>query len=117
MRNKSTAARLIKRKSEKCISGIVRSYSKLQDKFAQMLDDDESILEYRVNVDIGKIPHFDYLYTTDFVVKKKDGSLHAYEVVQRKHLKKNLTAELLDFSRNFWAKRQVTFGIITDAKK
>jgi hypothetical protein len=57
------------------------------------------------------------LYTTDFVVKKKDGSLHAYEVVQRKHLKKNLTAELLDFSRNFWAKRQVTFGIITDAKK
>jgi hypothetical protein len=117
MRNKSTAARLIKRKSEKCISGIVRSYSKLQDKFAQMLDDDESILEYRVNVDIGNVPHFDYLYTTDFVVKKKDGSLHAYEVVQRKHLKKNLTAELLDFSRNFWAKRQVTFGIITDAKK
>jgi hypothetical protein len=71
MRNKSTAARLIKRKSEKCISGIVRSYSKLQDKFAQMLDEDESVLEYRVNVDIGNVPHFDYLYTTDFVVKKK----------------------------------------------
>ena len=117
MRNKSTAARLIKRKSEKCISGIVRSYSKLQDKFAQMLDEDESVLEYRVNVDIGKIPHFDYLYTTDFVVKKKDGSLHAYEVIQRKHLSKPLTAELLDFSRNFWSKRSVSWGIITDAKK
>ncbi len=117
MRNKSTAARLIKRKSEKCISGVVRSYSKLQDKFAQMLDEDESVLEYRVNVDIGKIPHFDYLYTTDFVVKKIDGSLHAYEVVQRKHLSKPLTAELLDFSRNFWTARGISFGLVTDAKK
>ena len=73
MRNKSTAARLIKRKSEKCISGVVRSFSKLQDKFAQMLDEDESVLEYRVNVDKGNVPHFDYLYTTDFVVKRNEG--------------------------------------------
>ena len=57
-------------------------------------------------------------YCSDFVAVKTDGNLRVRECVYRKHLRKPMTAKLLDASRNYWRKRGVTdWGIVVEKKE
>lgn len=117
MRNKSTAARIVKLSSSKCVGGIVRAYSKLQEAFAEKLEKDESVKEFKCNVELIHLEGLEGIYTTDFVVTKNSGEVHVWECVKRDYLTKPLTTRVLDASRNYWRTRGVEWGIVTDAKK
>ena len=117
MKNKNTQTKVYKQYLSKCVGGIARSYSVLQDKFATALENNPDVKEFRLNVEVGKLPHFDAIYTSDFVVMYQDGTMHVWECVLRKHLTKPITSEILDLSRTHWTRRGVKWGVCTDAKK
>jgi len=61
MRNKSSQVKVYKQHLSKCVGGIDRSYSVLQDKFAIALQNNPEVKEFRLNIGVGKLPHFDDL--------------------------------------------------------
>lgn len=105
-----------KRTLSKCINGVVRTYNVLESKYADKLEADSNVKEFRCQVlleglEIGE-------YCSDFVARKVDGDLMVRECVFRKHLSKPMTAKLLDASRNYWMRRGVTdWGIVVEKKE
>lgn len=105
-----------KRTLSKCADGVARTYNVLESKYADKLEADPNVKEFRCQVlleglEIGE-------YCSDFVATKADGDLMVREGVFRKHLTKPMTGKLLDASRNFWMRRGVTdWGIVIDKKK
>lgn len=88
MRKKSYKGRCKKRSLSKC-QGICKTYDAIQSAYADMLQSDDSISEFRCNVlmddlDIGQ-------YTTDFICTKSNGDLMIRECVFRSHLAKPMT--------------------------
>lgn len=104
-----------KRTMSKCVDGVARTYSVLESKYADKLEADPNVKEFRCQVllegmDTGA-------YCSDFVATKLDGDLMVRECVYRKQLTKPMTAKLLDSSRNFWRRRGVEdWGIVVDKK-
>ena len=100
----------------KCAGGVARTYNVLESKYADKLEADPNVKEFRCQVlleglEIGE-------YCSDFVATKMDGDLMVRECVFRKHLTKPMTAKLLDASRNYWRRRGVAdWGIVIDKKK
>ena len=115
MRKQSYKGRCEKRSLPKC-QGICKTYDTIQSAYADILQNNESITEFRCNVlmddlDIGQ-------YTTDFVCTKSNGDLMIRECVFRSHLAKPMTVKLLDASRNYWLKRGVSdWGLVIDAEE
>lgn len=105
-----------KRAMSKCADGVVRTYNAIESKYADMLQENPDIKEFRCQVlleglEIGE-------YCSDFVATKVDGDLRVRECVYRKHLRKPMTAKLLDASRNYWRRRGVTdWGIVVEKKE
>jgi hypothetical protein len=93
--------------------GVCRLYSKLQSKYADILQASDDIKEIRCNypmdgLDIGE-------YTSDFVCLKQDGEYMIRECLDRRHLTKPLTIRLLDASREYWRLKGVSdWGIVID---
>lgn len=105
-----------KRTMSKCADGVARTYNAIETKYAEMLQENPDIKEFRCQVlleglEIGE-------YCSDFVVVKTDGDLRVRECVYRKHLRKPMTAKLLDASRNYWRRRGVEdWGIVVEKKE
>lgn len=86
-----------KRTMSKCADGVVRTCNAIESSYAEMLQENPDIKEFRCQVlleglEIGE-------YCSDFVAVKTDGDLRVRECVYRKDLRKLKTAKLLDDSR------------------
>ena len=105
-----------KRTMSKCANGVARTYNVLESKYADKLEADPNVKEFRCQVlleglEIGE-------YCSDFVATKVDGDLLVRECVFRKDLSKLSIAKLLDASRNYWMRRGVTdWGIVVEKKE
>ena len=114
MRKKGYNGRTEKRILSKC-NDVCRTYDAIQSAYADILQADDGIRVFRCNVLLDGLPEGEY--TSDFVCIKTDGEVMVRECVQRKHLMKPMTVKLLDASREYWLKRGVSWGIITDEEK
>lgn len=105
-----------KRAMSKCADGVARTYNAIESSYAEMLQENPDIKEFRCQVlleglEIGE-------YCSDFVAVKVDGDLRVRECVYRKDLRKLKTAKLLDASRNYWRRRGVEdWGIVVEKKE
>ncbi len=115
MRKKRYKGRCEKRALPKC-KGVCRTYDAVQYAFADVLQDDSKITEFRCNVPLDGLTEGEY--TSDFVCVKSDGDLMVRECVFRKFLTKPMTVKLLDTSMDYWNKHGVSdWGLVIDAKK
>lgn len=114
MRKRSYKGRCEKRTLEKS-KEVIRTYDDIQNKYADLLQQNEDIKEIRCNVPLeGEAED----YTSDFVCVKRNDELMVRECVFRKHLTKPLTVKLLDISREYWLKHEVMdWGICCDAEE
>ena len=112
MRPAKIKDRCTKKKLKKC-EEVARTYDKIQTRYADILDKDESIKSIRVNVVLDDLD--EGKFTSDFVCTKTDGDLMVRECVFRKKLSLPRTCKLLDASMQYWAKRGVTdWGIVIE---
>ena len=114
MKKKGYKGRWEKRTLSKC-QGICKTYSAIQYAYADMLQEDDSIKDFRCNVLMDGFPEGEY--TSDFVITKANGDLMVRECVFRNHLSKPMTVKLLDASREYWLKRGADWGLVIDAEK
>lgn len=117
MKKKSyRGTRCEKRTMSKCADGVARTYNAIESKYAEKLQENPDVKEFRCQVLLEGLEIGDYC--SDFVATKTDGDLMVRECVFRKHLTKPMTAKLLDESRNYWIRRGVTdWGIVVDKRK
>lgn len=114
MKKKGYKWRCEKRSLPKC-QGVCKTYDAIQYAYADILQSDSTIQEFRFNVILNGLSEGEY--TTDFVCIKVSGELMVKECVFRKYLTKPMTVKLLDVSREYWLKRGADWGIVTDAEK
>lgn len=115
MRKKDYKGRCEKRMLQKCVD-ICKTYDEIQYAYSELLSQNEEILEFRCNVLLEGLE--EGAYTSDFVCTKLDGDLMVRECVQRKHLRKPLTAKLLEVSRQYWLRHGVLdWGMVIDEEK
>lgn len=89
---------------------ICRCYSELQSKYAEILEASDNVESFTCNMHLNGLN-----YTSDFFVKRIDGTLMIRECVNRNHLTKPMTIRLLDVSRDYWSRRGVTdWGIVLE---
>ena len=101
-----------KRKVTKC-EDICRTYNKIQSAFVDVLENDDDVLSFECNVRLKGVG--DDLYSTDFVVKRVDGSTFVRECVWRFNLTKPSYVKLLDMSHNYWLSKNVEdWGIVIE---
>jgi len=114
MRKKGYKGRCEKRTLSKC-PGVCRTYDSIQSAYADLLQANEDIKEFRCNVLLENLSIGDYM--TDFVCIKTDDSVVVRECVQRNHLMKPMTVKLLDASLEYWRQQGITdWRIITNEK-
>ncbi len=113
MLKKNYKGRCHKHHISKC-KEICRTYSPLQTRYADMLQDNDEITEIRCNVLLEGLTEGEY--TSDFFCTKTNGDVMVRECVYRSKIEKPMTIKLLDMSREYWLKRGVTdWGIVIDA--
>ena len=113
MRNSNSKVRCEKRKLPKC-DDLLRLYSPMQSKFADMLQSDDTVKSFRCNVPLESCDAGEG-FTTDFFVTKADDTVMVRECVYRKHLSKPLTIRLLTASFRFWSEKGVKdWGLVID---
>ena len=101
MKKKNFKGRCEKRSLGKC-KEVCRTYSPIQYAYADLLETDESVAEFRCNVMLDGL---------------KIGELMVRECVYRKQISKPMTVKLLDVSREYWQRRGVAdWGLIIDAE-
>ena len=114
MNKKNPKTRCIRKQLTKC-ADVCRCYDKIQSVYADLLEENDEIVEFKCNVLLEGLELGEY--TSDFVCTKTDGTLRVRECVERKNLTRPYTAKLLDASRNYWTKRGVEdWGIVIDKK-
>lgn len=114
MRQRKLKTRRITRRVSKCKEPI-KTYDAVQDKYADTLDADPDVIEIICNVPFEDTSIGDF--TTDYLIKRADGSEAVRECVFRKNLLKPRTIKLLDFSQKYWFKRGITdWKVIIDAE-
>lgn len=92
---------------------VCRFYDVIQSTYADVLQNDNDIQEIRCNVLLDGFSEGNY--TSDFVCVKTNGELMVRECVFRKFLTKPMTVKLLDASRNYWLKHEVSdWGLVID---
>lgn len=95
---------------------VLKLYSKIQERCAVLLQEDEEVTEIRCNVPLDSLSVGDY--TSDFVCVKKNKDILVRECVRRCHLTKPMTVKLLDASRNYWLRHGVMdWGIVIDEER
>ena len=105
-----------KRTMSKCADSVARTYNAIESKYAEMLQENPDVKEFRRQVLLEGLAIGEYC--SDFVATKVDGELRVRECVYRKHLRKPMTAKLLDASRDYWRRRGVEdWGIVVEKKE
>lgn len=105
-----------KRSMSKCADGVARTYNVIESRYADRLEENPDVKEFRCQVLLEELEMGEYC--SDFVATKLDGDLMVRECVFRKHLTKPMTAKLLDASRLYWRRRGVTdWGIVVEKKE
>lgn len=113
MRNSKSKVRCEKRKLPKC-EDLLRLYSPMQSRFADLLQADDSVKSFQCNVPLDPCDAGEG-FTTDFVISKADGTVMIRECVYRKHLSKPMTIKLLTTSFRYWSERGVKdWGLVVD---
>ena len=117
MKKKSyKGSRCEKRSMSKCADGVARTYNAIESKYAEKLEADPDVKEFRCQVLLDGLELGEYC--SDFVAVKTDGDLMVRECVFRKHLTKPMTAKMLDASRTYWRRRGVAdWGIVVEKKE
>lgn len=111
MQKKNYKGRCVKRSLSKC-KGVCRTYNPLQQAYADFLQEEEDIVEFETNVVLEGEE-----YTSDFLFKKGSGDLGVRECVNKSHICKPRTVQLLDKSRSYWLKRGVNdWGIVIESE-
>lgn len=106
-------SRCEKRSMSKCADGVAKTFNCIESKYADKLEANQDIKEFRCQVLLDGLELGEY--TSDFVAVKMDGDLLVRECVFRKHLNKPMTVKLLDASREYWLKRGVVdWGIVVE---
>ena len=115
MRNSNNKPRCEKISLSKC-PGVCRTSSDLQLAYAQQLQTDESIAEFRCNVPLENFELTDGAYTTDVVGTTITGEVIVRECIKRSLIERPKTIKMLDASREYWAERGVMdWGLVIDA--
>lgn len=97
-------------------TGVCKTYSALQLAYANKLEEDEHIKEFRCNVPLTDFELTDGSYTTDFVCTTSTGDMMVRECIKRTHIYRPKKIKMLDASREYWAARGVTdWGLVIDA--
>lgn len=117
MKKKSyKGTRCEKRAMSKCADGVARTYNVIESRYADKLEENPDVKEFRCQVLLEGLEMGEYC--SDFVATKIDGDLMVRECVFRKYLTKPMTAKLLDASRLYWMRRGVTdWGIVVEKKE
>ena len=97
MRKKNYKGRVTKRYLPKC-NDICRTYDPIMTAYADLLSKLEEVEEFRCNVYLEGLTEGDY--TTDFLVKMKDGTFMVRECVYRSCITKPMHYKLLELSRS-----------------
>lgn len=106
-------SRCEKRHLSKCADGVAKTYTDIESRFADLLQKDDAIKEFRCNVLLDGFSEGEYC--SDFVCIKADGDMAVRECVYRKILAKPMTVRLLDASREYWLKHGVSdWGIVVE---
>lgn len=104
------------RRTFKKSNAVCRLYNKIQVAYADQLEANAEIIEFRCNVPLEGEEAEEY--TTDFLCKKADGTYRVRECVWRKQLLWPSVVKLLDISRAYWSKRGVEdWGIVIDKEE
>ena len=112
MKKVNFKGRCEKRKVSKC-KDICRTYSKIQTAMVDVLENDADVVSFECNVRLKGI--LDDAYSTDFVIKKADGSTMVRECVWRFNLLKPSYSKLLDSSHSYWLSHGVEdWGIVIE---
>ncbi len=115
LRRKNFKGRCEKRQLSKS-KETVRTYDAIQYVYAELLQNDENILEIHCNIPLEGLEEGEY--TSDFLCQKRNGDYMVRECVKRKYLMKPLTVKLLDVSRKYWLRYGISdWGLIIDAEK
>ena len=115
MRNSNTKVRCEKLSLSKC-PGVCRTYSDLQLAYAQQLQADENITEFRCNVPLDNFELTDGAYTTDFVCTTITGEVIVRECIKQNLIERPKTIKMLDARREYWAQRGgMDWGLVIDA--
>ena len=114
MRNNNRHSdRCDKQTLSKC-EGVCKTYSPLQAAYAKKLQNDDTVESFLCNQPI----EIEGDYTTDFVIRRLDGSVTIRECIEIDDLMKLKNAKLMDQSRCYWLKRGITdWGIVTSAEE
>lgn len=111
MQKKNYKGRCTKKNLSKC-KGVCRTYTPLQEAYADILQKDDDIIEFECNVLLDGEE-----YTTDFLFKKEKGDLAVRECVTRNYLTKPMVIKLLDMSRTYWLSRGVDdWGVVIESE-
>lgn len=109
-------SRCEKRSLSKCADGVAKTYTDIESRFADMLQEDVAVKDFRCNVLLDGLAEGEYC--SDFVCTKTDGDLMIRECVYRKVLTKPMTVRLLDASREYWLRHGVSdWGIVIDKER
>ena len=115
MRNSNSKVRCEKLSLSKC-PGVCRTYSDIQLAYAQQLQADESIAEFRCNVPLQDFELTDGSYTSDSVCTTTTGEVIVWECIKKNLIERPKTIKMLDASREYWEQRGVTdWGLVIDA--
>ena len=111
MQKKNYKGRCVKRSLSKC-NGVCRTYTPLQEAYADILQNQKEVVEFETNVLLDGEE-----YTTDFLFKKRNGDLGVRECVNRNHLTKPMVVKLLDMSRAYWLSRGIEdWGVVIESE-
>ena len=75
MRNTKSKVRCVKTSFGKCGDGVCRTYSPIQQAYAEELEKDGEVKEFRCNVPLTDLTLNDGKYSTDFMITKIDGDM------------------------------------------
>ena len=115
MRKKNYKGRVTKRYLPKC-NDICRTYDPIMTAYADLVSKMEEVEEFRCNVYLEGLTEGDY--TTDFLVKMKDGTFMVRECVYRSRITKPMHYKLLELSRSYWLHRGIVdWGCVINEKK
>ncbi len=112
MQKSNPKTRCTKRNLSKS-TDVCRCYNDLQSAYAEILQASDDVESFTCNMPLKRDDIGDY--SSDFFVKRTDGTYMVRECVQRTHLTKPMTVRLLDASRDYWYRREVTnWGVVTN---
>ena len=82
-------------------AGVCRTYSELQLAYAQQIEANPNIVEFRCNVPLPDFEMTDGSYTTDFVCTTTTGDMMVRECIKRTHIYRPKKIKMLDASREY----------------